>query len=512
MNESGSRKESRNANYSFLDNLIEGCQIIDCDMRYLYLNDAALEHAHYPREQLIGRTMSECYPGIEDTLVYSKIQDVIKTSQSLQMENEFTYPDGQTGWFELRIDPVPDGVFILSLDITRRKLTEQKNTSLKAQLSQAQKMESIGRLAGGVAHDFNNMLNVILGYSELALNKIQQGEPFFREFTEIRTSANRAAELTRQLLGFARRQTIAPKKLDLNETVGGMINMLGRLIGENIELVWLPRQDLWSVHMDPSQIDQIMANMCVNARDAIDDIGKLVIETDQVIFDEDYCQRHAGFIPGEFVMLAITDNGCGIERETLEKIFEPFFTTKELGKGTGLGLAMVYGIVKQNHGFINVYSEPGQGACFKIYFPRHKDGVEQHVATKPLPSVEQGHETILLVEDEATLLQLIQAMLEELGYQILVAGSPDQAIQLLDKHANDIDLLMTDVIMPNMNGQELASHALKVRPEIRVLFTSGYTANVIAHHGVLDEGVNFLQKPFLVEELARKLRQTLEST
>ncbi len=258
----------------------------------------------------------------------------------------------------------------MSEDITEK-------LSLESQLRQAQKMESVGRLAGGVAHDFNNMLGVIIGHTELALEQMDPAQPLFTSMQEIRKAALRSADLTRQLLAFARKQTVAPKVLDLNETVEGMLKMLRRLIGEDIDLVWLPDSDLWPVKMDPSQIDQILANLCVNARDAIEGVGKITIETHKVTFDEAYCADHSGFIPGDFVMLAVSDDGQGMDKETLDKIFEPFFTTKGIGKGTGLGLATVYGIVKQNNGFINVYSEPGQGTTFKIYLPRHAAETEQ---------------------------------------------------------------------------------------------------------------------------------------
>ena len=385
----------------------------------------------------------------------------------------------------------------------------RKRDALEVQLHQAQKMEAIGRLAGGVAHDFNNMLAVITGHAELALEQTTPDSPLYTDLLAIQKAAQRSAALTRQLLAFARKQTIAPKVLDLNDTIAGMLNMLGRLIGEDIELLWQPAATLWSVHMDPAQIDQIMFNLVVNARDAIAGVGKIMIETGQVVFDESYCEAHADFVPGQYVLLAVSDNGCGMDKAVLAQLFDPFFTTKPRGQGTGLGLATVYGIVKQNHGFINVYSEPGQGSTFKIYLPRHAANLAETSAA-PLPvATPTGAETVLLVEDEEALLKLSAQLLERLGYTVLAASGPHQAIQLAEAHPGVIHLLLTDVIMPDMSGRDLRQRLSTLRPDLKCLFMSGYTANVIAHHGVLDGGVHFLQKPFSREALAAKVREAL---
>lgn len=388
----------------------------------------------------------------------------------------------------------------------------RKRDALEAQLHQAQKMEAVGRLAGGVAHDFNNMLAVIAGHADLALEQTVPGSRLHADLLEIRKAAQRSADLTRQLLAFARKQTIAPKVLDLNDTIAGMLKMLGRLIGENIELFWKPSEPLWRVNMDPVQIDQILANLVVNARDALSGVGKITIETGLATFDEPYCEAHPGFAPGRYVLLAVSDNGRGMDQTVLAQLFDPFFTTKPRGKGTGLGLATVYGIVKQNHGFINVYSEPGQGSTFRIYLPRHEQGSAESAPPPPPPPPQAGGETVLLVEDEAALLKLAARMLERLGYTVLVAGSPGQALQLVETHEGTIHLLLTDVIMPEMSGRDLWQRLRALRPDLKCLFMSGYTANVIAHHGVLDEGVHFLQKPFSKEALAIKLRETLQET
>jgi PAS domain S-box-containing protein len=394
-------------------------------------------------------------------------------------------------------------------DITENKRYEAEQERMQKQLEQAQKMESVGRLAGGIAHDFNNMLGVILGYSEMLLDLTEAGHPMHSGLKGIQQAAVRSADLTRQLLAFARKQTVAPKVLDLNETVEGMLKMLRRLIGEDIDLAWMPGEELGPVKIDPSQIDQILANLCVNARDAIGDTGKVTIKTDNVVFDALYCAEHHGTLPGDFVLLAVSDDGCGMEHEILSHLFEPFFTTKEMGKGTGLGLSMVYGIVKQNNGFINVYSEPGLGTTFKIYLPRYNSQSEGKAKIEAVVPVGTGLETILLVEDEPMILEMTVVMLQRLGYTILPAATPGEALQLARRHANAIDLLMTDVVMPEMNGRDLAKSLQSLYPELKCLFMSGYTANVIAHHGVLDEGVNFLQKPFSQKDLAAKIRQTL---
>jgi len=394
-------------------------------------------------------------------------------------------------------------------DLTEQKKAEQDKQDLQDQLVQAQKMESVGRLAGGVAHDFNNMLSIILGNIELVQDDIDPDSTVFSRICEIKKAGLRSADLTRQLLAFARKQTSSPKILNPNHTIEGMLKMLKRLIGEDIDLLWCPKKHLWSVKMDPSQIDHILANLCVNARDAIQDVGKITIETDNIRFDNDYCRQHTGFMPGEFVLIGVSDNGCGMDKGTISKLFEPFFTTKGQGEGTGLGLATVYGIIKQNNGFINVYSEPGQGATFKLYIPRHgKSQDEEPVVVKE--KSQKGFETILLVEDEKSILQMVKIMLERLGYTVLTANSPEEAIRIGNPSNIKIDLLITDVVMPSMNGCELAKTIAKVLPNIKCLYMSGYTSNVIAHRGVLDEGLNFIHKPFSKKDISLKIREILD--
>ena len=401
---------------------------------------------------------------------------------------------------------------VLSLrSLSGRKKAEQEREKLQGQLLQSQKMESVGRLAGGVAHDYNNMLAVIIGYAELALDKVQPGDELRADLQEVLKAATRSADITRQLLAFARKQAIAPVVLDINETVEGMLKMLHRLIGEDIDLAWLPGAGLWPVRMDPSQIDQVLANLCVNARDAIAGVGKVTIETDTVIFDEAYCVDHADFMPGEFVLLAVSDDGCGMDQRTLQSIFEPFFTTKGVDRGTGLGLATVYGIVKQNSGFINVYSEPDRGTTFKIYLPRAREQAPKEIRTEAVKKDMTGTETILLVEDEGAILTLGKAILKRQGYLVLAARNGAEALAIVRGRSGPLHLLITDVVMPEMNGRELRDQLRTIQPDLKCIFMSGYTANVIVHHGVLDEGADFIQKPFGVKTLAEKVRKVLDS-
>ncbi|MDZ7663995.1 MAG: transporter substrate-binding domain-containing protein [Desulfotignum sp.] len=403
------------------------------------------------------------------------------------------------------------GILGAAEDLTVRKKIEAEHEKLQSQLLQAQKMESVGRLAGGVAHDYNNMLSVIIGYAQLAIDKTDPEDALRADLQEILTAAERSTDITRQLLAFARKQTIDPKVIDLNETVESMLKMLRRLIGEDINLSWKPKPGVWPVKMDPSQLGQILVNQCVNARDAISDVGKITIETDTVRFDEEYCADHAGFIPGEYVLLAVSDDGRGMDRETLDKIFEPFYTTKDIGKGTGLGLSVIYGIVKQNKGFINVYSEPEKGTTFRLYFSRHTDAVSPIAADIPEETPVGSGETVLIVEDEASILKLAKRILARLGYNVFTAASPGEAITLTKEHDGNIHLLITDVVMPEMNGRDLAKKLQTDYPKLKVLFMSGYTANVIAHHGVLDADVHFIQKPFSNKDLGMKVRKALKT-
>ncbi|MBU1986347.1 MAG: PAS domain S-box protein, partial [Proteobacteria bacterium] len=471
----------------------------------------------YPATDFIDNAVrsytSIIYP--EDCgLVDRAVQEGVNVHKPFEMEYRLLRADNTMLWVYERGQGIfdaagkllwLDGVII---DISEQRRAQEEKERLQVQLLQAQKMELVGILAGGVAHDFNNMLQAILGYSDLSLAQIEETSPVHEGLLEIRKAAMRSADLTRQLLAFARKQTINPKILDLNDTVVGMLKMLQRLIGENIDLAWLPGHDLWPVKMDPSQLDQILVNLMVNARDAIADTGKITIETKKISLDMAYCADHPGFRPGEYVLLTVSDNGCGMNKEMLPKIFEPFFTTKEKGKGTGLGLSTVYGIVKQNNGFVYVYSEPGQGTTFSIYLPSFSTAMVK-IETPLTEATVGGTETILLVEDEAVLLNLAETILQRLGYTVLTVNSPMAALQLVQEHPGKIDLLITDLVMPGMNGRELAQRLSSLRPAMHCLYMSGYTADVIAHHGVLDTGVHFIQKPFSIDNLARAIREAL---
>jgi len=359
--------------------------------------------------------------------------------------------------------------------------------------------------------DYNNVLSVIIGFTELTMEEVDPTGPLRANLDEVLTAAKRVTGITRQLLAFARRQTIAPEVIDLNDNVEGMLKMLQRLIGEEIDLAWLPGASLGPVKMDSSQIEQILANLCVNARDAIEGVGKVIVETGNHAFDEAYCADHTGFVPGEFVLLAVSHNGCGMDKEILDNIFEPFFTTKGVDRGTGLGLATIYGIVKQNNGFINVYSEPGKGTTFKIYLPRHEGKAVESQGESTVDIPPGRGETVLLVEDDLSLLKLAEKILNGLGYTVLSAGTPNEAMGLAEAHTGKIRLLLTDVIVPEMNGREVAERLQSLYPDLKHLFMSGYTANTIAYHGVLDEGVNFIQKPFSKKDLATMVRKVLDN-
>ena len=396
-------------------------------------------------------------------------------------------------------------------DITRQKLDEARHEKLEGQLRQAQKMEAVGQLAGGVAHDFNNMLSVILGNAHLTLSTFAPGDERREDMEQVIDAARRSADLTNQLLAFARQQPIRPALLELNAVVGNSVSMLRRLIGEDVELVWKPAADLCRTMMDSTQIDQILTNLAVNARDAIAGVGKLVIETRNVSFDAAFCSANLGYSPGDYVQLTVSDNGCGMDKATLLKVFDPFFTTKKMGKGTGLGLATVYGIVQQNGGFINACSEPGQGATFRVHLPQCRDENALAADAEEIGAAPRGSETVLLVEDEEALLRVGARMLRGLGYAVITTTDPREAMALAEQHST-IDMLIADVIMPYMTGRELWQAFRKAHPELKCLFISGYTADVISQRGVLEDGLEFLQKPFSLDALARKVRHVLDRT
>jgi PAS domain S-box-containing protein len=677
-----------------LDNLLEGCQVIGRDWRYLYVNDALAAQGRTTKEQLLGRTLSEAYPGIEDTPLFSVLRRCMDDRSPRRMDTEFTFPDGSKGWFELRFEPVPAGVCILSVDVTERRradealrrsnralamlsegnqaiiraadesqlldqlctlvvekggylrawiallpesdlrrpstrraedpgsepaveslihasrrsgpvrapsdghfwttgptqrtlrtgkvsitriagshqrsrwnaeasklgvaagialplhegqelvgaltvcaaepdafddderalLVEMANdlsyglTTVRArtaqrhtedELRQAQRLEAIGRLAGGVAHDFNNLLSVILTFSDLALDEIREGDPLREDLGEIRKAAASAASLTRQLLAFSRKQMLNLEVVSFNELLLPMEDMLRRLIGEDIELTMLLTPDLGNVKADAGQIEQVLMNLVVNSRDAMPKGGKLIIETANVELDRDYATQHMTVEPGPYVMLSVTDTGCGMDEETKSHIFEPFFTTKEVGKGTGLGLPMVYGVVNQSGGNIWVYSEPGRGTVFKVYFPRvltEAEALAPRASTRP-----SGTETILLVEDDAAVRAAARRVLGAAGYTVLTASNGGEALLTCEQHPGPIHLMLTDIVMPRMNGIELAQRLGSVRPRLDVLFMSGYTEYAVLQSGVLDPRTHFIAKPFTGADLSRKVREVLDA-
>jgi len=394
-------------------------------------------------------------------------------------------------------------------DITEERLAEQQRHALEAQLSQAQKMESVGRLAGGVAHDFNNMLNVILGWSSLALSETDADHRLHEALQEIHAAAERSAALTRQLLAFARRQTVVPKVLDLNDLVAKSLTMLGRLIGEDVQLVWNPGRAIWPIRIDPSQVDQILANLAANARDAIAGVGSLTIATSNAKLPAWSVPLSVAAPPGDYVLLRVSDTGSGMSEETRAHIFEPFYTTKPPGHGTGLGLATVYGIVRQNEGAIHLDTTVGRGTTLSIYLPRYV-GPAADVEGDAVSEPQGGHETILLVEDEAMMRDLSRTMLQKLGYEVLIAATPSAAMELAARR-NDIDLLFTDIVMPSMSGTDLARRLVHAQPRLKCLFASGHFTHGATQAAAIDDGMHFLQKPFSMRDLAVKVRAALES-
>jgi two-component system, cell cycle sensor histidine kinase and response regulator CckA len=414
--------------------------------------------------------------------------------------------DGSKMWLSASVRAViKDGVTIgyegMNEDISERKMLED-------QLRQAQKMEAVGRLAGGVAHDFNNALAVITGYGDLLQLQLTSNDPLRKHAEEIAKAGRRAAALTRQLLGFSRKQVISPVVLDLNSVISELENMLRRLIGEDIEVSFKRESGLWRAKIDPGQVEQILMNLAVNARDAMPMGGRLCIETANADLDETYARQNAYVRPGPYVMLGVSDTGSGMDKHTQAHIFEPFFTTKDAGKGTGLGLSTVYGIVKQNDGYIQVYSEIGKGATFKIYFPRVREAAQTPQAVQ-IQSLPGGMETILLVEDEEPLRKLARTCLESRGYYVLEAAEAESALEVAQKHSGNLDLLLTDVVLPGVSGRELADRLEELRPSLKVLYMSGYTGDLVARHGVLDPGILLLEKPFTLHSLLGKVHQAL---
>ena len=497
-----------------LESRHESVIVIDRDFLIRELNENFLRTTGKSRDEVIGQP---CYrvsrgrtgPCGEDGDHQCPAAYTFKTGKHRSIVQRHFRPRGEPFDVEVSASALQkeNGKIALVVETTR-DITEL--THLKALFLQAQKMEAVGRLAGGMAHDFNNLMNVVIGYSEMLLHKSSSDNPGRQALESILDAGERAATLTRQLLAFSRKQIIEPRILDMNAVLTDMERMLRRIIGEDIELIPKSTPGIGRVRADLGMIEQVVMNLAVNARDAMPNGGKLTIETANVEFDEQYVHRHQGSVPGSYVMLAVSDTGMGMTQEVKARIFEPFFTTKEMGKGTGLGLSTVFGIVKQHNGYIMAYSKPGKGASFKIYLPRVEGDMEAEGRKVP-HKVTGGKETILIVEDDEGLRTMAGMMLEDLGYTVLSCPSGEEALARLAAYEGNVALLFTDVVMPGMNGKGLSEEVRLLRPEVKVLYTSGYPDNDIAHRGVLDPGALFIQKPFTSAALGAKVRKALNT-
>jgi len=483
----------------------------DTEGNIQYVNPAFTVISGYSREETVGRNARFLKSGKQNAEFYQQMWARLRHGDVWRGHFINKRKDGTFYEEDASISPVRDGTHkIINYVAVKRDVTRE--IQLEAQFIQGQKMESVGRLAGGVAHDFNNLLMGILGYAELCRDQISASHPIRDWLDQITRTAQRSAEITRQLLAFARKQTIAPKVLNLNDAVANMLKLLQRLLGEDIDLVWLPDASLHPIKIDPSQIDQILANLCINARDAIVGVGKITLATQNSSIDEDFCVSHLEAIPGNYILLTVSDDGCGMDAETVAKMFEPFFTTKDVSNGTGLGLATVYGIVKQNNGFICATSEVGKGTVFKIFLPEVTTEIDISAVQSVKNDPKGQGETVLLAEDDPSLCKICQRFLEDLGYHVLVAGTAEEALNRTARNLDEIRLLLTDVVMPEMDGRQLANRITAIKPGIKTLFMSGYSADVIAERGVLEQNVAFIAKPFTRSELARKVYSILANS
>jgi len=441
--------------------------------------------------------------GNPDRIRIFELEECKKDGSIFWMENVVSFVRDENG--------VPVGILSVSRDITERKEAEKEQEKLQEQLVMAQKMESVGRLAGGIAHDFNNMLSVIMGRIELLMLKVDKDHPFYKDFFQIKNAAERSANLTAQLLAFARKQVVVPRVIDLNDSLKSLLRMMKRLIGENIKLKLDLEENLWPVKIDPTQLDQVVANLTVNAKDAMSDKGVMRFTTKNILIESQSIENLPGLKKGEYVLFTVSDDGSGMSQDVLEKIFEPFFTTKKQGEGTGLGLSTIYGIVKQNNGYIYAFSEIGSGTEFRIYIPRCFNTVEKTVTENKVGNLNKKDKTILFVEDEMSILEIGSETLESFGYNVISAETPFKALQIVREIKGKIDLLITDVIMPEMNGRELEKAIKEIYPDIFVIMMSGYTSDIIAREGVVEENANFVQKPFSQKKLIETVEKVLSS-